>query len=115
MPAKKKVEKPTKTATKAPTIEEVLEQKDDGDKLREEGIIATFANDSNQNMHRNVRDISVSNLSVTYFGTPLIDDAELTLNYGNRYVKLLMIHIILMIFKSDMALLEEMAVENLRL
>jgi ATP-binding cassette subfamily F protein 2 len=36
-------------------------------------------------MHRNVRDISVSNLSVTFHGVPLVEDTELTLNYGNRY------------------------------
>lgn len=55
------------------------------DMLRKEGIVATYALDSNKIMHRNVRDISVSNLTVTFHGTPIIDDAELTLNYGNRY------------------------------
>ncbi len=87
MPAKKKVEKPTKGA-KAPVVEDIKvgEEADSGDKLRDEGIICTYAQDSNQIMHRNVRDISVSNLTVTYYGTPIIDDAELTLNYGNRSV-----------------------------
>ena len=39
--------------------------------------------DSNKIMHKNVRDISVANVTVTYHGTPIIDDADLTLNYGN--------------------------------
>ena len=55
------------------------------DILRKEGIVATYAMDGNKIMHKNVRDISVSNLTVTFHGTPMIDDAELTLNYGNRY------------------------------
>ena len=54
------------------------------DRLRAEGLIATYALNSKK-VHRNVRDIAVSNLTVTYHGTPLIEEAELTLNYGNRY------------------------------
>ena len=54
------------------------------DQLRNMGVITTFAL-SSKKIHRNVRDIAVSNLTVTFHGTPLIEEAELTLNYGNRY------------------------------
>lgn len=55
------------------------------DILRKEGVIATFSMDSNKTMHRNCRDIAVSNLSVTFHGTHIIEETDLTLNYGNRY------------------------------
>ena len=86
MPAKKKPEsKPSKAAggKKAGVDEKVVEETP-ADKLRAEGLIATYAAQSKK-IHRNVRDIAVSNLTVTYHGTPLIEEAELTLNYGNRY------------------------------
>lgn len=54
------------------------------DQLRKEGIVTTFAL-TNKQLHRNVRDINVSNLTVTFHGSPLVEEAELTLNYGNRY------------------------------
>jgi len=54
------------------------------DRLRQDGIIATFAMNAKK-IHRNVRDISASNLTVLYHGTPIIEEAELSLNYGNRY------------------------------
>jgi len=54
------------------------------DQLRNMGIITTFALNSKK-IHRNVRDIAVSNLTVTFHGIPLIEEAELSLNYGNRY------------------------------
>jgi len=54
------------------------------DQLRNIGIITTFALNSKK-IHRNVRDIAVSNLTVTFHGMPLIEEAELSLNYGNRY------------------------------
>jgi ATP-binding cassette subfamily F protein 2 len=91
MPAKKKPEK--KSTSKKSTKEEksvilesdtIDENETEADKLRREGLIATYAL-SNKTIHRNVRDISVSNLTVTFHGTPLIEEAELTLNYGNRY------------------------------
>ena len=63
---------------------EVGEDETPADRLRKEGIIATFAA-SSKTLHRNVRDISVSNLTVTFHGVPLVEEAELTLNYGNRY------------------------------
>ena len=54
------------------------------DSLRREGVVCTFALNSKK-LHRNVRDVSVSNLTVTFHGVPLVEEAELTLNYGNRY------------------------------
>ena len=56
-----------------------------GDILLSEGITVTFSQDSNKIAHRNVRDISVANLSLLYHGVPLLEDTEFTLNYGNRY------------------------------
>jgi ATP-binding cassette subfamily F protein 2 len=96
MPAKKKSEKEKpekssskagassgKSATPAPGGANAAEESA-ADKLRRDGIITTFAL-STKKMHRNVRDINVLNLTVTLNGEPLIDDAELSLNYGNRY------------------------------
>ena len=54
------------------------------DALRREGIVCTFAGTSKK-IHRNVRDVAVSNMTVTYHGVPLVEEAELSLNYGNRY------------------------------
>ena len=91
MPVKKKSEKTsTKVSSKKGKdvevkvdVDEVI-QETPADNLRKDGIVATFALNSKK-IHRNVRDISVSNLTVTYHGAPLIEEAELTLNYGNRY------------------------------
>ena len=66
-----------------PASLEVDEDVSPADKLRNAGIITSYAQVSGK-IHRNVRDISVSNLAVTFHGTPLIEDTELTLNYGNR-------------------------------
>jgi ATP-binding cassette subfamily F protein 2 len=92
MPAKKKTEKKPKESKKAAAkaaeadaAAEIPEDETLADTLRREGIIATYAQDSSKIMHKNTRDITVSNLTVTFHGTPMIDDAELTLNYGNRY------------------------------
>lgn len=65
--------------------------------------MATYALNAKK-IHRNVRDISgfialivvmkistywknstVTNLTVTFHGTPIIEEADLFLNYGNRY------------------------------
>mmetsp|Transcript_7419 Transcript_7419/g.11194 ORF Transcript_7419/g.11194 Transcript_7419/m.11194 type:complete len:596 (-) Transcript_7419:344-2131(-) len=54
------------------------------DRLTANGIIATYAQNS-KSLHRNTKDINVSNLSVSFHGAVLVDDAELVLNYGNRY------------------------------
>jgi ATP-binding cassette, subfamily F, member 2 len=88
--APKKREK--KSTTKSVT-EEIKEQaqaaeenpNDLQEKLRAQGITITFSQDSNRINHRNVRDISVPNLTLAYQGTPLIEEAEFNLNYGNRY------------------------------
>ena len=85
MPAKRKPEtKPSKAAGGKKAVDEKVLEETPADKLRAEGLIATYAAQSKK-VHRNVRDIAVSNLTVTYHGTPLIEEAELTLNYGNRY------------------------------
>ncbi len=83
MPAKKKVEKPAK-ASAAASQAAPASAESAADQLRKEGIVVTFAQNSKK-IHRNVRDISVSNLTMLFHGTPLVDDTELTLNYGNRY------------------------------
>lgn len=84
MPPKKKGEKaPSKKVVEE--VKAVDEEIDLGDQLRAQGIVVTYSQDSNKISHRNVRDISVSNITMTYQGSPLIEDAELTLNYGNRY------------------------------
>ena len=93
MPVKKKVEKGASSKGKKSGKDDVEEttgvQTGEGtesaaDKLRRDGIITTFAQNTKK-IHRNVRDISVLNLTITLHGEPMIDDAELTLNYGNRY------------------------------
>lgn len=85
MPAKKKVEKVSKTSKKAEkTDESKVSELSPADKLRNEGIVVTFAL-NNKKVHPNVRDITVSNLTLLFHGAPLIEEAELTLNYGNRY------------------------------
>jgi len=64
--------------------EESNEDESAADALRRIGIVCTHAA-SNKVMHRNTRDIAVSNITMTFHGQPMVDDAELTLNYGNRY------------------------------
>lgn len=90
MPAKKREPKDRgakKAAKSAAAIEASVNEDniEPGDILRDQGVVVTYAHDSNRIAHRNVRDISVSNLTLTFHGTPLISEAELTLNYGNRY------------------------------
>lgn len=55
------------------------------DILRKIGIICTYAQ-SSKKLHRNTRDIAVSGCTMTFHGQPMVEEAELTLNYGNRYV-----------------------------
>lgn len=84
-PAKKKVEK--KKEPKGKSLEvpaELSEEELMAEKLRADGIIVTFAS-SNKLMHRNQRDIAVDSLTMTFHGTPLLEDTTLALNYGNRY------------------------------
>jgi ATP-binding cassette subfamily F protein 2 len=84
---KKKTTSSKKIEATVAVVEEInLEDETPADKLRREGVIATFAGNANsKSMHRNVRDISVSNLTCTFNGVLFVEDAELTLNYGNRY------------------------------
>ena len=85
MPAKKKVEKAEKgAANNSATKGDDTTSGSLADQLIKEGIIVTYAL-SSKKIHRNVRDINASNLTMTFNGIPLIEEAELTLNYGNRY------------------------------
>jgi len=90
MPTKKKPEKEPKSKGKGKNDnkdnEKVNAANDDdpAEQIRKEGIVATYALNAKA-LHRNFRDISVSNLTVTFHGSPLIEEAELSLNYGNRY------------------------------
>lgn len=77
-----KVEKEKKTSQ---ADSQKAKPEDLGDQLLSEGITVTFSQDSNKISHKNVRDISVANLSLLYHGVPLLEDTEFTLNYGNRY------------------------------
>jgi hypothetical protein len=88
MPPKKKAEKASSKAkgeanSKA-AAEETAIARTPAEQLVSEGIITTFAL-SSKVIHRNVRDIHVENLTVTFHGSPIIEEAELSLNYGNRY------------------------------
>jgi hypothetical protein len=90
MAPKKRAEKQAQASAVKAITEDLKQQalgeaESIGDKLREQGIVLTFSQDSNRINHRNVRDISVPNLTLAYQGTPLIEEAEFNLNYGNRY------------------------------
>jgi ATP-binding cassette, subfamily F, member 2 len=90
MAPKKKSEKKSekKSVTKEIKQQALAAEENPNDlqeKLRAQGITITFSQDSNRINHRNVRDISVPNLTLAYQGTPLIEEAEFNLNYGNRY------------------------------
>ena len=84
--AKDKAPKVDKKGGKSAAVpsDEANENESAADKLRKQGVIVTFALNSKK-QHRNERDISVENLTMTYHGAPLIEEAELSLNYGNRY------------------------------
>jgi hypothetical protein len=58
--------------------EELLE------KLSDEQIIVTYESKKGQ-LHANTRDINVGGVTVTFHGKPLIEETEITINYGNRY------------------------------
>ena len=83
MPAKKKPEKSSGKASKKTKEEDSTPVESAADILRKDGVVATFALNAKK-IHRNVRDITVSNLTVTYHGSPIVEEAELSLNYGNR-------------------------------
>ena len=59
------------------------------DALNAQGIIATSAT-SKKELHRNTKDICVTNLSVTFHGAPILHETELNLNFGNRCVLVLL-------------------------
>jgi ATP-binding cassette, subfamily F, member 2 len=82
----KKAPKSTKAAASAPVVstENMTPAEIAAEKLRDMGIVATCALNSKK-QHANVRDIAVSNITVTFHGTPLLEETELNLNYGNRY------------------------------
>jgi len=54
------------------------------DALRRQGVIVTYSENSRK-LDPNSRDIQVENLTMTYHGHPLIEESDLSLNYGNRY------------------------------
>ena len=54
------------------------------DQLADDGIIATCSMNA-RGVHENFRDINVLNFSITYFGKVLLEDSDLSLNYGRRY------------------------------
>jgi len=87
-PKSKKASKAAAAAeAPAPSVLSLLEEDPDeplADKLRNRGVICTFAQSAKKE-HANTRDIQVSNITMTFKGLPMINEAELTLNYGNRY------------------------------
>mmetsp|Transcript_6870 Transcript_6870/g.14716 ORF Transcript_6870/g.14716 Transcript_6870/m.14716 type:complete len:601 (-) Transcript_6870:525-2327(-) len=76
--------KANKDAVEEKKQEEVPLTDSPADRLRAAGIVATYSQDS-RGMHANTKDIHVSNVTVTYFGKPLIEEADVSFNYGNRY------------------------------
>ena len=54
------------------------------DALRRQGVIVTYT-ENRTRLDPNSRDIQVENLTMNYHGSPLIEESDLTLNYGNRY------------------------------
>lgn len=85
MPAKKKSEKSAgKSKSRDEIAEAPTESLSPSDQLRQNGVVTTFAI-SSKTAHRNVRDISVENITVLFHGNPLVEEADLMLNYGNRY------------------------------
>lgn len=66
------------TSASSNKSDEALEQ------LSRDNIIVTYERKKG-NLHANTRDINVSGVTVTFHGKPLIEDTEITINYGNRY------------------------------
>lgn len=58
--------------------EEALEQ------LSRDQIILTYEEKSTK-LHENARDINVGGVTLTFHGKPLLEETEITINYGNRY------------------------------
>jgi len=51
---------------------------------RNPGVVATYA--SAGKVHRNAKDISVTNLTVSFHGAIILEGCDLQLNSGNRCV-----------------------------
>ena len=89
---KEKKEKPAKAKKGATKDEPAAADEGAGgghespaDRLRRQGVIVTYAMNADRRQHANARDIAVENLTMTYQGAPLVEEAEFSLNYGNRY------------------------------
>ncbi|KAG9416745.1 ATP-binding cassette sub- F member 2 [Aphanomyces cochlioides] len=78
------VTKGGKAAKKDPIAESVPVERTLADKLADDGIIATCAHSARQ-VHANFKDINVLDFSITYFGKVLMENCDITLNYGRRY------------------------------
>ncbi|TMW57394.1 hypothetical protein Poli38472_003319 [Pythium oligandrum] len=61
-----------------------LENMSLADRLAEEGIIATCAHNA-RGVHKNFKDINVTNFSLLYHGRVLLEETDISLNYGRRY------------------------------
>ncbi|KAF4324527.1 hypothetical protein BBO99_00001760 [Phytophthora kernoviae] len=78
--SRKKAAEEKKAAEKA----EALESMSHADRLAEEGIIATCSHNV-RSVHKNFKDINVLNFSITYFGKVLMEECDISLNFGRRY------------------------------
>ena len=76
--------KKNKESTSSGATLELTDAEIAAESLRNKGIVCTFAQNAKK-QHANDRDIAVSNITVTFHGAPLLEDTELSLNYGNRY------------------------------
>jgi ATP-binding cassette subfamily F protein 2 len=71
-------------ATPEPDTESMPVDETPADALRRAGVVCTYSA-SSKIVHRNTRDIHVANITLLYHGRPMLEEAELSLNYGNRY------------------------------
>jgi ATP-binding cassette subfamily F protein 2 len=65
-------------------VEVALSNMSLADRLAEEGIIATCSHNA-RSVHKNFKDINVLNFSITYYGKVLLEECDISLNYGRRY------------------------------
>ena len=54
------------------------------DNLSKDNIVVTYESKAGK-LHANTKDIKVGGVTVSFHGKPLIEETELTINYGNRY------------------------------
>lgn len=52
--------------------------------LSKDNIVVTYESKAGK-LHANTKDIKVGGVTVSFHGKPLIEETELTINYGNRY------------------------------